>query len=159
MMIVAVSPEGVIGVDGKIPWRHPGDLKRFKRLTIGHTVIMGRKTWESMGSKPLAGRRNIVISRTPQAGIDTFRDLASAMATVEGDAWIIGGASLYEEGMRFADEIDVTYVPDRIDAPNAVCFPSIDPLSFESGEMIPHEDAPGLFRRVYVRRATSGCAT
>src|SRR6185295_12074192 len=81
-LIVAVSPEGVIGLGGRIPWRHPGDLKRFKRMTTGATVIMGRKTWESIG-KPLANRRNIVISHSviDTPGVDTFSNIGDALAT------------------------------------------------------------------------------
>jgi dihydrofolate reductase len=150
-MIVAVSPEGVIGLHGKIPWRHPGDLKRFKRLTIGKTVIMGRNTWESIG-KPLVERRNIVITSRAIEGVETFADLPSALATIRGDAWLIGGARIYAEGMRFADQLDVTYVPERIDHPDAVKLPSIDPSLWEAGPLVEHEDEPGLTRRVFTRR-------
>ena len=152
-IIVAMSPEGAIGLHGKIPWRHPGDQRRFKRLTVGTTVVMGRKTWESLPKKPLPDRRNIVLTRTPIAGVECFPDLGSALASVEGDVWVIGGARAYEEAMRHADVIDVTYVPDPVSHPEAVKFPAIDPTLFEEGELVPHEDAESLTRRVFRRRS------
>ncbi|MCK6548706.1 dihydrofolate reductase [Myxococcota bacterium] len=151
-MIVAVSPEGVIGVDGQIPWRHPGDLKRFKRVTMGGTLIMGRNTWESIGQRPLPGRRNIVITRRALDGVEHFASLPDALATTTGPVWFIGGAKIYEEAMRWADAIDVTYVPDHVVAPNAVYFPQIDPFFWEEGPLVEHEDEPGLTRRLYQRR-------
>lgn len=153
-MIYAQSPEGVIGVDNRIPWRYPGDFRRFKRVTLGTTVVMGRKTYESMG-KPLPGRRNIVVTRTPvdAAGVESVRSVDEALALAgPADIWFIGGAKIYEEGLRFADVIDVTYVPDHVDAPGAVRAPPIDEKAFEPGPLLPHEDEPALTRRVYSRR-------
>jgi dihydrofolate reductase len=154
-MIFAVSPEGVIGLDGKIPWRHPGDFRRFKRVTTGTTVIMGRATFDEVG-KPLPGRRNIVVTSRPLdvPGVETARsvDQALAMAGDAADVWFIGGARIYEEAMRLADVIDVTYVPDRVDSPRAVRAPTIDEATFEPGPLLDHEDEPGLKRRVYTRR-------
>jgi len=153
-MIYAVSPEGVIGVGLRIPWRHPGDLRRFKRVTLGSTVVMGRRTFESTG-KPLPGRRNIVVSRTPVdvPGVETVRTVDEALALAGPcDLWFIGGARIYEEAMRHVDVIDVTYVPDHVEAPDAVHVPTIDERVFEPGPLLPHEDEPGLTRRVYTRR-------
>jgi dihydrofolate reductase len=161
-MIVGVAAPGdvpygasgaVIGVGGGIPWRYKGDMARFKRVTLGSVVIMGRKTWESLG-RPLPGRRNLVVSRGDVPGVETFRSLADAVAAVdEAQAiWLIGGAAIYGEGMRFADTIDVTYVPDRVDAPEAVRFPPIDPAAWDEGPLVTHEDDPALSRRVYTRR-------
>lgn len=155
-IIVAVSPEGVIGLDGKIPWRHPGDLKRFKRVTMGGTLIMGRHTWESIGERPLPGRRNVVITRRALEGVEHFATLDAALATATGAVWLIGGAKIYEEAMRWADAIDVTYVPDHVVAANAVHFPAIDPLLWEEGPLVEHEDEPGLTRRSYRRRRFAG---
>jgi dihydrofolate reductase len=151
-IIVAMSPERVIGLDGKIPWRHPGDQRRFKRLTVGTTIVMGRKTWESLPRKPLPERRNLVLTRTPIEGVECFADLDAALASCTGDVWVIGGAGAYAEAMRHADIIDVTYVPDRIIHPDAVKFPEIDAALFEEGELVAHEDAEGLTRRVFRRR-------
>jgi dihydrofolate reductase len=158
-VIVAVSPDGVIGVDGKIPWHYRGDMKRFKRVTLDSTVIMGRKTWESIG-KPLPQRRNVVISsgRIDVPGVETFADVASALRSTTGNVWFIGGARIYEEAMARGDVdvLDVTYVPDRVEDARAVRFPRIDPAVWESGEEVVHEDEPGLRRRVWTRRARSG---
>jgi dihydrofolate reductase len=155
-MIFAVSPEGVIGLGGKIPWRHPGDFRRFKRLTTGTTVIMGRATFDEVG-KPLPGRRNLVVTSRPleMPGVETVRSVDEALARAgdEGDVWFIGGARIYDEAMRHVDVIDVTYVPDHVDAPEeAVHAPSIDESVFEAGPMLDHEDEPALKRRVYTRR-------
>jgi len=154
-MIYAVSPEGVIGQNGTIPWHHPGDFRRFKRVTLGATVIMGRKTFESMG-KPLPGRRNIVVtSHTIDVpGIECVRTLEEALALAgDGDVWLVGGSGIYAEGMKHADVIDVTYVPDHVTGADVARAPVIDERTFEAGPLIDHEDEPGLKRRVYVRRA------
>lgn len=154
-MILAVSPEGVIGLEGKIPWRHPGDMRRFKRVTMGATVIMGRATFEETG-KPLPGRRNIVVtSRALDVpGVERVASIDEALTRAgDCDVWFIGGARIYEEAMRHVDVIDVTYVPDHVDAPGAVHAPPIDERLFEPGPLLPHEDEPGLTRRVYRRRA------
>lgn len=154
-MIYAVSPEGVIGVGGRIPWRYPGDFRRFKRLTLGSTVIMGRKTFESIG-KPLPGRRNVVVTSRPLdvEGVERAATLEEAVARAGSDpVWFIGGARVYEEAMPLVDVIDVTYVPDRVDAPDAVRAPAIDERVFEPGPLLPHEDEPLLTRREYRRRS------
>jgi dihydrofolate reductase len=151
-IIVAMSPEGVIGLHGKIPWRHPGDQRRFKRLTVGTTVVMGRKTWESLPKKPLPDRRNVVLTRTPIEGVECFPDLDAALAAILGDVWVIGGERCYAEAMRHADVLDVTYVPNRVTHPEAVRFPAIDAAAFDEGELVAHEDAEGLTRRVFRRR-------
>ena len=153
-IIAAVSPEGVIGVDGKIPWHYPADMKRFKRLTSGTTVIMGRITWESLPRRPLPGRRNVVVTRRKIEGVECFESVPEALATCEGDVWFIGGARIYEEAMRHADVIDVTYVPDRVDATGAVFFPRIDEDVWEAGPLEADPDEPRLKRRTY-RRKTS----
>ena len=157
-MILAVSPEGVIGAGGTIPWRYPGDLRRFKRVTVGATVVMGRVTFESIG-KALPGRRNIVVTGRPldpaQApGVESVGSVAEALALAgEGDVWFIGGARIYSDAMAHVDVIDVTYVPDRVDAPDAVRAPPIDEVLFEPSPLVPHEDEPSLTRRTYRRRA------
>jgi dihydrofolate reductase len=105
--------------------------------------------------KPLPGRRNVVVTRAPLdvAGVECVRGLEEAFARAgDADVWLIGGARIYEEGMKYADVIDVTYVPDRVSAPEAVHAPPIDEHVFEPGPLVPHEDEPGLTRRVYTRR-------
>jgi dihydrofolate reductase len=150
-MIVAVSPEGVIGLHGTIPWRYPGDVRRFKRVTMDSTVIMGRLTWESIG-KPLPGRRNVVVTSQLVPGVECHPDIPSALASSTGRVWFIGGVRIYAEAMAYADLIDVTRVPDYIGHPDAVRFPPIDPGLWIEGPIIPHEDEPSLTRQEYLRR-------
>jgi dihydrofolate reductase len=155
-MIAAVSPEGVIGLHGAIPWRHPGDMRRFARVTRNGTVIMGRLTWESMKRRPLPHRRNIVISATDVGDVERYPDIPTALAKVtEGDVWFIGGARIYEEAMKYCDVIDLTYVPDHVSDPEAVTFPPIDEKVWEPGELVLHEEEPALRRRIFRRRQPS----
>ena len=155
-IIAAVSPEGVIGVDGRMPWHYSEDLKRFKRLTLGSTVIMGRLTWESLPKKPLVGRRNIVLTRRKLDGVESFSSLDAALATCEGDVWFIGGTRLFVEAMKHADLIDLAYVPDSIAANGAVYFPEIPESDWEAGPLETHPDDPRLKHRVYRRRIKKG---
>ncbi|GAA1193104.1 dihydrofolate reductase [Pseudonocardia alaniniphila] len=111
-LVWAQSANGVIGRDGALPWHLPEDLKHFRSLTAGSTVLMGRRTWESLPPRfrPLPGRRNLVLSRTPQKGVETFPDPPQALAAVSGDAWVIGGAAVYRAALPFADRIVVTEI-------------------------------------------------
>ncbi|QYN33323.1 dihydrofolate reductase [Pseudonocardia sp. DSM 110487] len=116
-LVWAQSANGVIGRDGTLPWHLPEDLKHFRALTTGATVLMGRRTWESLPPRfrPLPGRRNVVLSRTPQEGVETFPDLRQALAAVSGDVWVIGGASVYRAALPFADRIEVTEIRELFD--------------------------------------------
>jgi dihydrofolate reductase len=116
-LVWAQSANGVIGRDGTLPWHLPEDLKHFRSLTSGATVLMGRRTWESLPPRfrPLPGRRNLVLSRTPQEGAETFAALAEALATVDGDVWVIGGAAVYAAALPFADRIVVTEIQESFD--------------------------------------------
>ncbi|MFQ5457152.1 MAG: dihydrofolate reductase [Myxococcota bacterium] len=151
-IIVAMSPEGVIGLGGRIPWHYPADLKRFKRITTGATVIMGRRTWESIGSRPLPDRRNIVITRRDLPGVECFRDIPSALARCSGAVWFAGGAGIYAEAMSHCDLIDVTQVPDHVEDPDAVRFPPIDPEQWAVSERSVNEADPRLRHTRYRRR-------
>lgn len=118
-LIWAQSTSGVIGRDGGIPWHLPEDLARFKQLTLGHTVVMGRRTWESLPTRvrPLPGRRNVVISRTPgyrAAGADVLGALDAAGAAGE-PIWVIGGAEIYHLAMPVATRCEVTEVDLDLD--------------------------------------------
>src|SRR5262245_54827093 len=100
-LIVAVARNGVIGRGGTLPWHLSADWKRFKQWTMGHTIVMGRRTWESIG-RPLPGRRSIVVSRNPEfraagAEVAVALDAAVALAPKDDEVFVIGGASLYEE--------------------------------------------------------------
>lgn len=155
-ILVAMSPEGVIGRGGRIPWHYSGDLRRLKRLTLGTTVILGRGTWESIGCRPLPRRRNLVISSRPAEGVETFPDIPSALAASEGFVWYLGGARIYAEAMRYCDFLDVTYVPDHQDPVGAVLFPAIDPAIFCAEPLEPHEDEPTLQHRIFRRKGPAG---
>jgi dihydrofolate reductase len=116
-LVWAQSANGVIGRDGTLPWQLPEDMKHFRALTAGTTVLMGRRTWESLPPRfrPLPGRRNLVLSHTPQPGVETFTDLPHALASVSGDAWVIGGAAVYEATLPFADRIVVTELQEHFE--------------------------------------------
>jgi dihydrofolate reductase len=112
-LIWAQSPAGVIGRDGGIPWRLPEDQARFKELTLGHTVVMGRLTWESLPTKvrPLPGRRNVIVTR--QA--DYMADRAEAVMTIDDaltddETWVIGGEQIYALALPHATRCEVTEV-------------------------------------------------
>lgn len=111
-LIWAQSGSGVIGRDGGIPWHVPEDMARFKDLTMGHTVVMGRRTWESLprSVRPLPGRRNVVLSRDPgyrAAGADVVGGIEDALA---GDIWVIGGSEVYHLALPYATHCEVTEV-------------------------------------------------
>ena len=150
-ILVAISPEGIIGKNNSIPWHYSADLKRFKRLTTGNTVIMGRKTWESLPIKPLPNRRNIVITRSSIEEIDCFQSIDDALQTCEGDVWFIGGAGIYEEAMKKADLIDMTLVPDKITGKNCIYFPEIG-NEWKEEENNRLEEDPKLGHKTYTRR-------
>ena len=112
-LIWAQSTSGVIGRDGGIPWTLPEDLAHFKGLTMGHTVLMGRRTWESLPVRfrPLPGRRNIVVSRNPDyraAGADVVDSIEAAVT--DSDTWVIGGAEIYHLAMPLATRCEITEV-------------------------------------------------
>ena len=117
-LIVAYALNRVIGRDNTLPWKLPSDLAHFKRTTLGHPVIMGRKTWESLG-RPLPGRRNIVISRNPQyeaAGAQCVTSLALAIDAVQDaeQAFVIGGAQIYQEALPFAQYVIATEIQENV---------------------------------------------
>ena len=113
-LVVAVAKNGVIGRDNTLPWRIPEDLKRFKALTIGRPVIMGRKTWDSLPRKPLPGRMNIVVTRNPEfraEGAIVAHSFADAVAKAgAGEIAVIGGEAIFAEALPIADIIHMTQV-------------------------------------------------
>ena len=150
-LLAATSPDMVIGRDGEIPWHYPGDLRRFKRLTLGHTVVMGRRTWESLPGRPLPGRRNLVLTSRSLDGVECFRTLAEAVPPIEGELFFIGGAQLYREALGIADFIDLTLVPDDVPVEGSVLFPPIPP-EWEPGPVEQHPDEPTLQLQRWTRR-------
>ena len=112
-LIWAQSSSGVIGRDGGIPWQVPEDMARFKELTLGHTVVMGRHTWESLPPRfrPLPGRRNVVLTRNPHYRAEGAEVLTSIEeALTDPGAWVIGGAEIYHLAMPVATRCEVTEV-------------------------------------------------
>ena len=139
VLVVAVAQNGVIGRDGDLPWRLPSDLKRFKQLTLGKPVVMGRKTWDSIG-RPLPGRPNIVVTRdasfaAPGATVVSSLDEGLAVAQREAEALgvdevcVIGGGQIYAQVFDRADILHVTRV--EADVAGDTRFPAIDPAVFE----------------------------
>jgi dihydrofolate reductase len=132
-LIVAVADNGVIGRDNALPWHLPEDLKRFKRLTMGKPMIMGRKTFESIG-KPLPGRRNIVVTRDPnyhREGVEVVHGTAEALAATAGapELMVIGGAELFRVFLPLAGRIHLTRVHGNIEGD--VVWPALDNRQWE----------------------------
>jgi dihydrofolate reductase len=133
-LIVAMAQNRVIGHAGTIPWRIPGEQKMFKRITLGHSLIMGRKTHEDIG-RPLPDRLNIVVSRRPDyrpAGCITADSLESALMLCparETEAFIIGGGQLFQEALPMADRLYLTVV--QLQVPGDTFFPQIPPGEFK----------------------------
>lgn len=134
VLIAAVAENGTIGDAGKIPWHISEDLKRFKRVTLGHPIIMGRKTFESLG-KPLPGRRNIILTRQP--GPDHFSSLEAALKTCNGQVFIIGGAEVYRAALPLADTLMLTHVHRSVDGDTK--FPDYDRTQWRE---VSREDTP-----------------
>lgn len=140
-LIVAASTNHVIGRRGALPWHLPEDLKRFRRLTMGKAVIMGRATFEAIG-RPLPGRRNIVISRRQDREIDGCElaagpQAALALVADDDEAMVIGGGRIYEELLPECDRIELTRVHMSIDGDTY--FPVPDPAEWR---VIASEDFP-----------------
>lgn len=113
VLVVAIAQNGVIGKGGVIPWHISDDMKRFKALTLGHTVVMGRKTWDSLPKKPLPGRVNVVVTRQKDWQADgavAASSLGEATAGTSGTVMVIGGAKIYERALPFASRIELTEI-------------------------------------------------
>jgi dihydrofolate reductase len=136
-LIAAMAANRVIGRQGNIPWKIPGEQKLFKKITLGHAVIMGRKTYESIG-RPLPGRLNIIVTRNRNyfaAGCTVVHDLPSALNSCSQDkteAFICGGGQLYHEALPLADRIYLTVIPREI--PGDAYFPDIPSTEFRVKE-------------------------
>jgi dihydrofolate reductase len=146
VLVAAVADNGVIGRDGDIPWRIPEDMKHFREVTRGHPVVMGRRTYESIG-RPLPQRTNIVVSRTPgwsaegvtaapsvEAALDVAREVAGRTG---GDVMVMGGATIYQAAMAVADVQVLTEVHQ---APEGDTFyPAFDRSAWVETRREPHE--------------------
>jgi dihydrofolate reductase len=146
ILVVAAAQNGVIGKDGGIPWRISDDLKRFKALTMGHPIVMGRKTWDSLPKKPLPGRVNIVVTRQTDWTADgavvahSVEDALLKAGDVE-EVFVIGGAEIYAAAMPLATSIELTEVHQDFDG-DAV----LPPLEgdWEEVEREGHQQKDGL---------------
>jgi dihydrofolate reductase len=147
-IIVAADEQGGIGRDGGLPWHLPGDLKRFKALTMGKPIVMGRKTWASIG-RPLPGRRSVVVSRTPGLaidGVEVFGSLEGALhATRDApETCVIGGAEIYRQALPYAGVIHLTRVHASVGADTF--FPALGTGAWEE---VAREDHPADARHAH----------
>jgi dihydrofolate reductase len=145
-LVAAVAANGVIGARGKLPWHLPEDLQHFKALTLGHPVIMGRKTWESLG-RPLPGRENIVITRSaayeaPGASVAASLQAALALCVDEPMAFVIGGSELYAAALPIADGLVLTEIHRDYDGDTR--FPEFDRKAWRETQRKPQVGAGGL---------------
>ncbi len=150
VLVAAVAENGVIGRDNALPFRQSSDLKRFKALTIGKPVLMGRKTFVSIG-KPLPGRTNIVVSRDPgftPDGVIVVRDLEQALAVARDDAQrrgvdeiaVIGGTDIFTQLLPLADRLEITHVHARPEGDTY--FPPIDATQWHPVARSDHPAGP-----------------
>jgi dihydrofolate reductase len=147
VLIAVVARNGVIGHANQLLWRLPEDQRYFRRVTHGHAVIMGRRTWDSLPERfrPLPGRRNIVVTRQPHwtaPGAEVCHSPAAALALVADDpqAFVIGGADLYAAAMPLADELLLTEI--ERDFSGDTRFPPVDPKLFAEVAREKHHAAP-----------------
>jgi dihydrofolate reductase len=155
-IVVAAAENGVIGRDGWMPWRLSTDLKRFKALTTGRPVVMGRKTFEAIG-KPLPGRRNIVVTRNRNwrfEGVETAASLKGALRLVgelggsgDSEVFVAGGGEIYRQALPLADRIHFTHVLAIVQGDTI--FPSLDP---DEWTQVSSEDVPAGQRDTYPTR-------
>jgi len=156
-LIAAVARNGVIGVNGQLPWRLPEDLQHFKRLTLGHPIIMGRRTWESLG-KALPGRENIVVTRTagyeaPGAAVASSLQAALALCADSPVAFVIGGEGLFAESLELAAGLVLTEI--HRDYAGDTWFPRFDRSQWRETQREAHTAADGVrFDFVLYERAS-----
>ena len=151
VIIAGVSENNVIGASGKLPWHIPEDLKHFRNLTMGHSVVMGRKTFESLG-KPLPGRLNIVITNQTDYkpdGVLIANSLEQALKKCKDHkfTFIIGGQSVYEQALPLADRLEITRIHRKVDGD--AFFPKIDIIDWEE---VMREDHKEYSFVTYMRR-------
>lgn len=144
-LVAAVAANGIIGVNGRLPWHFPEELRHFKRLTMGHPLIMGRRTWESLG-RPLPGRENIVVTRTPGyeapgAAVASSLDGAIALCVGEPVAFVIGGTQLFEAALPLARGLVLTEI--QRDYAGDTWFPAYDRSQWRETQREAHAAADG----------------
>ncbi|MFZ4621592.1 MAG: dihydrofolate reductase [Bacteroidota bacterium] len=152
ILLAAHNRTLVIGRNGATPWHLPEDLKRFKALTLGHTVLMGRKTFESIG-KPLSGRRNIVLSHQPfsNEGTEVFTSFADAFSSCaeSENVFVIGGGEIFRQALPLADELDLTIVDNREEGDTF--FPEYEHLIGKEFRLNSEEKRDGFMFRLFSR--------
>ncbi|GAA1632166.1 type 3 dihydrofolate reductase [Kribbella alba] len=140
ILIAAVGSNGVIGRDNDLPWRIREDLQHFKQVTLGHTLVMGRKTYDSIG-RPLPGRRTVVVTRQPDwsaDGVEAAHDLEAALKLADGkDVYVAGGGEIYRAALPYADRLELTEV-DQSPAGD-VTFPAFDRSDWLETTRVPHD--------------------
>ncbi|CDN54378.1 Dihydrofolate reductase [Neorhizobium galegae bv. officinalis bv. officinalis str. HAMBI 1141] len=169
VIIAAVSQDGVIGRDGDMPWRLSTDLKRFKALTLGKPVIVGRRTFDSFGGRPLPGRPHVIVTRNPDfhydgvdvaASFDEAVEIAGRRAQETGsdEIFVLGGGEIYAQAIGIADMLRITHVETGISDGDTL-FPAIDPDLFDKVEEIAvpagEKDSYPTRFATYVRRAAT----
>jgi dihydrofolate reductase len=138
-LIAAVARNGVIGDDGSIPWRVPGEQAFFKATTLGHTLLMGRATYDSIG-RPLPGRTTIVLTRDPEwhaEGVLTASSVEDALALAEGDVYVAGGGAVYAAALPYADEQLLSEIP--LEPHGDTFYPPYDLDEWREVSREPHE--------------------
>ncbi|BAN45977.1 dihydrofolate reductase [Metapseudomonas resinovorans] len=162
-LIAALAQNRVIGRDNQLPWHLPADLKHFKAMTLGKPIIMGRKTWDSLG-RPLPGRLNLVVSRQQGLvleGAEVFPSLEAAIERASAWAWekeadelmLIGGAQLYTEGLAAADRLYLTRV--ELAPEGDAWFPEVSQQDWRLASSVAHEattDTPAYAFEVWEKR-------
>lgn len=158
-LIAALTDEHVIGIDNRLPWKLPADMRWFRRHTLGKTVLMGRKTFESLGCRPLPERRNLVITSDrgfTAEGAEVVHDIEAALALAgrdEEELMVIGGASFYEQMLSRADRLYLTYV--HADIEGDAWFPRFDAAQWrevERQDHAPDEKNPHPYSFVILER-------
>ena len=151
VLIAAIARNRVIGKNGKLPWHIPEDLKRFKQLTTGHTVVMGRNTFDSL-SKPLSGRVNIVITSKCINGVRTYPSLEYALQALknEVEVFVIGGSRIFADALKYADELRLTLVDQ--DPAGDTYFPPYEDYVKNNFQLMQEEYNLGFSFRHYVRK-------
>ncbi len=153
-LIVAIDEKNGIGKDNKLPWHLPADLKHFKTLTTGHSILMGRKTFDSIG-KALPNRRNIVISRQQDLiveGAEVVQSLQDAfkLCVDEKEVFVIGGAQIFEQSLPFADILYLTVIHHNFDADTF--FPEIEKNTWIKESSIRHEaDDKNIYSYTFIK--------
>ena len=155
-LIWAQDTNAAIGKDGTLPWHYSEDLKNFKKLTSGHTIIMGRKTWDSLPIKPLPNRKNIVISSTKQTGVDSYKSIdvlygIPSKKSIITEYFIIGGMSIYKHFYDYADTLHITFIDKSFD--NTDTFFPIDLIQIKKDfKCIESDDSGDLQFTKWIRK-------